>query len=107
MVVKATVTEIYDMNTHLGKIGLIGIHTPDTDLLFKHLFGLFTQFKRWKYNGARFSLVPAAQLPQDIAGVSVEGGDQSVDPRDIFNPILHKGFTGESLGSFLDNYLEP
>lgn len=105
--IKATVTEIYDMNTHIGALGLIGIHTPRTDLLFKHLSGLFMQFKRWKYNGARFSLIPAAQLPADIAGVSLEGGDQTVDPRDVFNPILHKGFTGESLGAFLDKYLDP
>lgn len=105
--IRATVTEIYDMNTHIGALGLIGIHTPKTDLLFKHLSGLFTQFKRWKYNGARFSLIPAAQLPQDVAGVTVGGGEQAVDPRDVFNPILHKGFTGESLGAFLDKYLDP
>lgn len=105
--INSTVTEIYDMNTHIGKVGLIGIHTPRTDLLFKHLFGLFAQFKKWRYNGARITLIPSAQLPADIAGVAYEGGDQMVDPRDVFNPILHKGFTGESLGAFLDNYMDP
>lgn len=105
--IRATVTEIYDMNTHIGALGLIAIHTPRSNLLFKHLAGLFMQFKRFKYNGARFSLIPAAQLPQDVAGVNVGAGDQMVDPRDIFNPILHKGFTGESLGAFLDKYLDP
>lgn len=105
MVVNASIMEIYDMNTHIGKLGLIGVHTPRYDLLFKHLFGFFVQYKRWKYNGATISLVPAAQLPSDVAGVSLEAGSQTVDPRDLFNPILHKGFTGESLGSILDEYL--
>lgn len=80
------------MNTHVGKLGLIGVHTPRYDLLFKHLFGFFVQYKRWKYDGATISLVPAAQLPSDVAGVSLEAGAQTVDPRDLFNPILHKGF---------------
>lgn len=103
--INSTVTEIYDMNTHINELGIIGIHTPRFDMLFKHLMGHFIQFKRWKYNGATISLIPAAMLPQDVSGVSIGAGDQSVDPRDVFNPILHKGFTGESLGAFLDQYL--
>lgn len=95
------------MNTHINEMGIIGLHTPRYDLLFKHLMGHFVQFKRWCYEGATFSLVPAAQLPQDVAGVSLGAGEQQVDPRDIFNPILHKGFTGESLGAFLDEYMDP
>ncbi len=95
--VKASVMEIYDLQTSVGKGTVLKVHTPTGNNVKRHLFGYFLQYKRYKYLGAKVSLVPASTLPADPLQLSYEAGDQNIDPRDMVNPILWKHYHGETM----------
>lgn len=95
--VKASVMEIYDLQTQVGKGTVLKVHTPTGNNVKRHLFGHFLQYKRYKYLGARVSLIPASTLPADPLQLSYEAGDQNIDPRDMVNPILWKHYHGETM----------
>lgn len=95
--VKASVMEIYDLQTSVGKGTVLKVHTPTGNNVKRHLFGHFLQYKRYKYLGAKVSLVPASTLPADPLQLSYEAGDQNIDPRDMVNPILWKHYHGETM----------
>nr|QBP37120.1 capsid protein [Porcine associated porprismacovirus] len=95
--VKASVMEIYDLQTSVGKGTVLKVHTPTGNNIKRHLFGHFLQYKRYKYLGAKVSLVPASTLPADPLQLSYEAGDQNIDPRDMVNPILWKHYHGETM----------
>ena len=94
--VYAKYTELYDISTDIGKNVHYKIHTPTGISHMKKLGGLYKQYKEYKYLGASIAWVPITTLPKDLAGVGYEAGDD-IDPRDLINPILHKGYKGESL----------
>lgn len=94
--VKAKYTELYDMSTEVGENVYYKVHTPTGISHIKKLAGFYKQFKEYKYLGAKIALVPITTLPKDLLGVGYEAGD-GVDPRDLINPILHKGYKGEHL----------
>lgn len=93
----AKYTELYDMSTEIGENVHYKIHTPTGISHVKKLAGFYKQFKEYKYLGASVALVPITTLPKDLLGVGYEAGEGTVDPRDLINPILHKGYKGESL----------
>lgn len=93
----AKYTELYDISTDIGKNIHYKIHTPTGVSHMRKLAGLYKQFKEYKYLGATIAWVPITTLPKDLLGVSYEAGENTVDPRDLINPILHKGYKGESL----------
>lgn len=95
--VKASVMEIYDLQTQVGKGTVLKVHTPTGNNVKRHLFGHFLQYKRYKYLGAKVSLIPASTLPADPLQLSYEAGDQNIDPRDMVNPILWKHYHGETM----------
>nr|QDM14424.1 capsid protein [Porcine associated porprismacovirus] len=95
--VKASVMEIYDLQTKVGQGTVLKIHTPTGTNVKRHLFGHFLQYKQFKYLGAKLSLIPASTLPVDPTGLSYEAGDATVDPRDMVNPILWKHYHGETM----------
>lgn len=95
--VKASVMEIYDLQTKVGQGTVLKIHTPTGTNVKRHLFGHFLQYKQFKYLGAKLSLIPASTLPVDPTGLSYEAGDSTVDPRDMVNPILWKHYHGETM----------
>ncbi len=95
--VKASVMEIYDLQTNVGKGTVLKVHTPTGNNIKRHLFGYFLQYKRYKYLGAKVSLIPASTLPADPLQLSYEAGDQNIDPRDMVNPILWKHYHGETM----------
>lgn len=95
--VKASVMEIYDLQTNVGKGTVLKVHTPTGNNIKRHLFGHFLQYKRYKYLGAKVSLIPASTLPADPLQLSYEAGDQNIDPRDMVNPILWKHYHGETM----------
>ena len=99
--VTAKYTELYDMSTEVGENVYYKVHTPTGISHIKKLAGFYKQFKEYKYLGANIALVPITTLPKDLLGVGYEAGD-GVDPRDLINPILHKGYKGEAL---ITNYL--
>lgn len=100
--VKATYQEVYDLATTATGVTVIGIHTPDTTKVSTMLNGFFTQYRKFKYNGCSAVMIPAAQLPADPLQVSWEAGE-TIDPRDLLNPILFHGCHGESLNEVLDS----
>ncbi|AIK28877.1 Cap protein [Porcine associated porprismacovirus 9] len=68
------------------------------------LLGFFAQFRKFRYAGAKVTFIPAATLPADPLQVSYEAGEPTIDPRDLLNPILHKGIHGDALGNLLEEY---
>ena len=100
--VRASFQEIYDFNTKPGSATIVGVHTPISTRVHQYLHGFFEQFKKFRYSGCSMVVVPVSQLPVDPLQVSYEAGDPGVDPRDIVNPILHRGMHGESLGNTLE-----
>ena len=100
--VRASFQEIYDFNTKPGSATIVGVHTPISTRVHQYLHGFFEQFKKFRYSGCSMTVVPVSQLPVDPLQVSYEAGDPGVDPRDIVNPILHRGMHGESLGNTLE-----
>lgn len=94
--VYAKYTELYDISTDIGKNIHYKIHTPTGTSHMRKLAGFYKQFKEYKYLGASIAWVPITTLPVDLMGVGYEAGD-TTDPRDLINPILHKGYKGEAL----------
>lgn len=100
--VTATYQEIYDLSTRAGTLSIVGIHTPQGLRPYSMLEGFFRQYKKFKYNGiTRMVLQPAAQLPADPLQVSLEAGE-TLDPRDLLNPILYHGARGDSINAALN-----
>lgn len=95
--VKASVMEIYDLQTTVGKGTVLKVHTPTGNNVKRHLFGHFLQYKRYKYVGAKVTVIPASTLPADPLQLSYEAGDTNIDPRDMVNPILWKHYHGETM----------
>ena len=109
---KASYDEVYDFGTKSGQVTVIGIHTPSVEAgvvnratPYQMLSGFFNQFRKFRYKGARVTIVPAAQLPADPLQVSFEAGQPTIDPRDLLNPVLFHGCHGESLAQALDSIL--
>lgn len=101
--VSASFQEIYDVSTKPGCATIIGIHTPVTNRVHNYLHGYFEQYRKFKYRGCSVVAVPMATLPVDPLQVSYEAGEPGIDPRDMFNPILHRCIHGDSLGNSLES----
>lgn len=95
--VNASVMEIYDLQTSVGKGTVLKVHTPTGNNVKRHLLGHFLQYKKFKYLGAKVSLIPASTLPADPLQLSYEAGQADIDPRDMVNPILWKHYHGETM----------
>nr|WDW25856.1 MAG: capsid protein [Canine associated porprismacovirus] len=98
----ANYQEIVDISTTPDKVGIFGIHTPDTIKPIQMLEGFYRQFRQVKYLGCDVKIQPAATLPMDPLGVSYEAGEVATDPRDLLNPIMVKGCHGETINRALD-----
>ena len=98
--VNATYTETYDLNTAVGELSMLAVHTPQAPSLKRMFHGFFENYKKYKINSCNIRMVCASQqaLTPDLVGL--EAG--SVDPRDVLNPILFKACTGESINLLLD-----
>nr|CRY97151.1 hypothetical protein [uncultured prokaryote] len=100
----ASYQEVIDLHTESNTISVVGIHTPSTTTPRRMLSGFWKQFRKFKYNGCSFSLVPAARLPADPLQVSYEAGEPTIDPRDMLNPIMFHGCHGDNLGAILNQF---
>lgn len=103
--VYASFSEVYDLHTEVDKPTVIGVHTPQLNIVQQMLRGFFMQYRKFKYLGCDLTFIPVSTLPADPLQVSYEGGEPTIDPRDMVNPILYKGCHGNSLGSVLDALL--
>ncbi len=101
---KASYSEVYDMHTEEGVPTMLEFSTPHGVRPTKYLIGFFAQFRKFRYIGAKVTFIPAATLPADPLQVSYEAGEPTIDPRDLLNPILHKGIHGDALGNLLEEY---
>lgn len=111
--VNASISEIYDLSTKVGQGTVLKIHTPNGNNIKRHLMGYFLQYKKFKYLGAKVTLVPASTLPADPLQLSYEAGEPTIDPRDMVNPILWRHYHGEAMltdslvKSYPDSYDYP
>lgn len=92
--------ETYDMNTTVGQMTMLAIHTPQANALKKMFKGHFLNFKKYTILGCDIRLACASQLPLSPDQVGLEAGE--VDPRDVMNPMLFKACTGENLNALLN-----
>lgn len=99
---QASYQEVIDLHTESGTASVLGLHTPTGESPYKLLKGFFQQFRKYKYTGCRFSLVPASRLPADPLQVSFEAGEPTIDPRDMLNPIMFHGCHGNDMGTILN-----
>lgn len=103
----ATYKEIYDIHTDTESTSILTIHTPISKMPREMLEGFFKQYRRFKYVGATLRMRPVARLPADPEQISYEPGELGIDPRDLMDPVLFRGYSGESLGTFLNEYNVP
>lgn len=94
--------EVIDLHTEVGRVSVIGLHTPTGSTPRQLCPGFFQQFKRYKYLGCSVSVVPVATLPADPLSVSYEAGEPTMDPRDLANPMMFHGCHGNDLGNILN-----
>lgn len=99
---KAQYSEVIDISTSQNAPTIFAFHTPTGVTPYKMLAPFFNMFQRYKYLGASVTLVPASRLPLDPQAYAIEGGTNNADPRDIWNPVLFKGVTGESISDLLN-----
>lgn len=98
--INATYTETYDLNTAIGELSMLAIHTPQAPALKQMFKGFFEQYKKYKIVSASLRMVCASQQSLTPAEIGLTAG--SVDPRDVLNPILFKACTGEGINILLD-----
>ena len=92
--VKQTFTWFVDMGTDPTNMQIIRV-TAGGNMVRQRLLPFFTAFKYYKLGAVRLRFVPAATLPVDPTGLSYEAGENTVDPRDQFNPGLVRITNGE------------
>lgn len=98
--VNASYTETYDLNTAIGELSMLAVHTPQAPSLKRMFHGFFENYKKYRINSCSIRMVCASQqaLTPDLVGLDAG----QVDPRDVLNPILFKACTGESINLLLD-----
>lgn len=97
--VMVRVSETYDLSTKVDKLGVVGIHTPTGDLIDKLYPGLVLQCRKFRFVSCDVAMACASMLPADPLQVGVEAG--TIAPQDMFNPILYKAVSNESMTNFL------
>ena len=102
--VKGSYKELYDIATTPNKPTLIGIHTPTSIRPVAMLQGFWSQYKKFKYKGCKIALVPVHTRPLDVQQIGTQAGLNQTNPKDLLNPVLSKGYIGESLGYYFDQY---
>lgn len=97
------VRETYDLHTTRDKMSIIGIHTPNADIIKKNYPGLLMQCKAYRPASCDVKLACASMLPVDPLGVGLAEGD--IAPEDMFNPILYKAMSNFGMSN-LEKYIE-
>ena len=96
--VSVTVSETYDLSTKVNKMGIVGIHTPTGSLIDKMWPGLVLQHKKFRFVSCDVAMACASMLPADPLQIGVEAG--AIAPQDMFNPILYRAVSNESMNNF-------
>lgn len=88
------ITETYDLSTRIGKMGMIGVHTPSTGTIKGLYPGLWDSHRFVRLKKCDVTLACASMLPADPLQIGTEAG--SIAPQDMFNPILYRAVTNET-----------
>lgn len=98
MIIMASVTvqltETYDLSTKVGRVGLLGIHTPSSAQINSQYPGLIQNFKFAHVDACNVVCACASMLPADP--LNVGSGADEIAPQDLFNPILYKPVSNDS-----------
>ncbi|APG55824.1 cap [Macaca mulatta feces associated virus 4] len=98
-VVSVRVSETYDLSTQVGKMGIVGIHTPIGTLVERMWSGLVRQYGKFRFKSCDVAMACASMLPADPLQIGVEAG--AIAPQDMFNPILYKAVSNDTMNTFL------
>lgn len=98
--VTVRITETYDMKTTVGKLGVVGIHTPKWGQMMRLYPGLMMQYKFARFKKCDIVGACASVLPADPLQVGVSAG--MLAPEDMFNPILMKAVTNEGFDTIVN-----
>lgn len=92
--VTVSISETYDLHTVVDKMTLIGIHTPNKELIRKMYPGLCMNYKYFRIKGVDVALSTAQTLPlsPDQIGLTQD----KINPQDMMNPILYKAVSNDS-----------
>lgn len=93
------VSQTYDLSTKVGKMGIIGIHTPPMSLVQRMWGGLLSNHKYMRLDKCDVVIACASTLPADPLQVGVEEG--SIAPQDMFNPILYTATSNDSFNTIV------
>lgn len=97
--VTVRVSETYDLSTKVNKMGFVGIHTPTGNLIPKLWPGLCLQYEKFRFVKCDVAMACASMLPADPLQVGVEAG--AIAPQDMFNPILYRAVSNDSMNNIL------
>lgn len=112
MMVKQKFTWFFDMATSADNVQNLKVYAGGEDI-FRRLQPFFAAYKHYKLGSVKLKFVAAATLPVDPTGLSYEVGEQTADPRDLFNPGLVRITNGEdvapivSMNQYYATLLDP
>lgn len=85
-----------DISTNDTSMQIITISAGGPEIL-RRLSAQFAAYKYYKLGNVAVKLVPASTLPVDPTGLSIETGDNLVDPRDQLTPGMMRITNGEDV----------
>lgn len=93
---KQSFTWFVDLSTNADTVQVVKV-TAGGKPVQNRLLPFFSAFKYYKLGGVSVKFCPASTLPVDPTGLSYEAGENTVDPRDQFNPGLVRITNGEDM----------
>ncbi len=93
---KVKFTQFFDLSSSSEKFTKFTVSAGGT-YVKQRCAPQFACYKYYKLGRVTVKLVPASTLPVDPTGLSYETGENTVDPRDMFNPGLVRITNGEDL----------
>nr|UEE94571.1 capsid protein [Porcine smacovirus 2] len=102
---KVKFTQFFDICSSAQKFTTFTV-TAGGDYVKARCLPQFACYKYYKLGPINIKCVPASTLPVDPTGLSYEAGENTVDPRDMFNPGLVRITNGEQIGELgdMNNY---
>ena len=89
-------TYFLDLATSPDRVQVVGVSAGGMECM-RRLLPFFAAYKYYKLGHVKLKVVPASTLPVDPTGLSYEAGENTVDPRDQFNPGLVRITNGEDI----------
>lgn len=99
--VKASFQYFFDIQTVADEVIQLFVKSGG-DYAQKRLLDYFARFKYYKPGKVTITIRPCATLPVDPAGLSLEAGQQNVDPRDMFALGMARITNNEDIGIVSD-----